>query len=256
MRYLLKIGSILAALLFLSFLQQQHKDPLYYNKQGKPSSKGIETYISNNHDNLIAEYEYRVDTLYDVYLFTENLDEEGDGDLGNFYLPDYIIINSAERYVEYEYKNLTKYQQRVMPHTAKTVKGVLFHEMTHVYFNQILIIAKQEGLPVSPEYGTIRLFPNPGSRFGADFIEEGVCEYVVYYLNESSPIDEISIPNTVEELTNKENRVKFVYWYSSYFLKEFLDEKGLKEGIKILVTNKPPSYDEILDPQKFFSRLK
>jgi len=247
------IAKILILLLFF-LSQQQHKDPLYYNKQGKPSSKGIDTYISKNHDNLIAEYEYRIDTLYDVYLFTENLDETGD--LGNFYLPDYIVINNKERYVEYEYKNLTKYQQIVMPHTAKTVKGVLFHELTHVYFNQTLILAKQEGLSVSPEYGTIRLFPNPGSRFGADFIEEGVCEYVVYYLKECSPINEVPIPNTAEELTDKNNRVKFVYWYSSYFLKDFLDEKGLKEGIKILITNKPPSYDEILNPQRYFDRLK
>ena len=26
----------------------------------------------------------------------------------------------------------------------------------------------------------------------------------------------------IEELTDKDNRVKFVYWYSSYFLKNFL----------------------------------
>jgi len=219
MRSSLKIFAlILFASLFLSFLsQQQHKDPIYYNKQGKPSSKGIDTYINKNHGNLITEYEYRIDTLYDVYLFTENLDETGDGDLGNFYLPDYIIINNKERYVEYEYKNLTKYQQKVMPHTARTVKGVLFHELTHAYFNQILIVSKQEGLPTSPEYGNIRLFPNPASRFGAEFIEEGVCEYVVYYLNESSPIREIRIPTTIDELTEKENRVNIVYGYSVVF---------------------------------------
>jgi len=217
-------------------------------------------YISQNHDNLIAEYEYRIDTLYDVYLFSENLTKENgeSGDLGNFYLPDYIIITNEEKYVEYEYKYLTKYQQKVFPHTARTVKGVIFHELTHAYFNQVLVTQKNSEVSTSPEYGTIRMFPNPSSRFGAEFIEEGVCEYVVYYLNESTPIDKdrLVIPTTVEELMNKDNRVNILYVYSVLFLQNFLDEKGIKEGIKILITNKPPSYDEILNPQKFFDRLK
>jgi len=44
-----------------------------------------------------------------------------------------------------------------------------------------------------------------------------VCEYVVYYLNESSPIREIRIPTTIDELTEKENRVNIVYGYSVVF---------------------------------------
>ncbi len=245
---------IVTILLFTSFNIQQKNDP-YYNKQKHPSSWGIDTYIKNNEKDLIAEYEYRIDTIYDVYLFTENLSEVGDGDLGNFYLPDYIIITNEERYVEYEYKNLTKYQQKVIPYVARTVKAVVFHELTHAYFNQILIIAKQNGKKVSPEYGNIRIFPNPGTRFGAEFIEEGVCEYVVYYLHESSQIRDIPAPENENELMDSNNKVNIVYGYSVIFLNNFLDKYGVKRGIEILITNRPPDYQEILNPSQFYNRL-
>jgi hypothetical protein len=235
--------------------QSQQKNP-YYNKAKKPSSWGITAYIKNNEASLIAEYEYLVDTLYDVYIFAEDISKSSDvKSLGEFYIPDQIVITTEEEYIEYELKNLTKYQQRVFPYTLRTVKAVVFHELTHAYFYQISYLTRQEGKTVSPEYGNIRLFPNAASRFGSSFIEEGVCEYVVYMLNESTPMIEIEIPTKVEDLMNKDKEVNILYSYSVFFLRDFLDEHGLKEGIRILIQNKPPTYEEILNPKLFFNRI-
>ena len=229
----------------------------YYNRAHKPSTWGINAFIKNNHDNLILEYEMLVDTIYDVYMYTENLTETSDGkSLGEFYIPDQIIITNEERYTEYEFKNLSKYQQKVFPYTTRTVKAVVFHELTHAYFYQNIYVLRQEGKEVVSEYGNIRMFPNPSLRFGSTFIEEGVCEYVVYMLKESAPLGQVEIPSSADDLMNKDNETNILYQYSVFFLKDFLDKHGLKEGIQILLQNKPPSYIEILQPKLFFDRIE
>ena len=49
---------------------------------------------------------------------------------------------------------------------------------------------------------------------------------------------------------------KVFYKYSSYSLTKFLDNKDLKEGVKILLHNRPPTTEEILNPELFFARLE
>jgi len=115
---------------------------------------------------------------------------------------------------------------------------------------------KRENKIVSPEYGSLRMFPNPSTQFGTQFIEEGICEYVVYYLHESNPIKNIVIPKTMDDLMDDMNRVNILYVYSVYVLQDFLDKEGLKKGIEILLSNKPPTYEEILKPELFFNRLE
>ena len=63
------------------------------------------------------------------------------------------------------------------------------------------------------------------------------------------------IPRTIKGLTDKNNRYLVNYKYSSYYLKTFLDTTGFKMGVKVLLHNSPPSYEEILKPDLFFSRL-
>ena len=236
--------------LFLSFNPQ--KDPRF-NKQGKPSTYGINDYIKRNELDLIKEYEYRVDTLYEVYIGTEDLGD--DTDLGEFYLPNDILITNREKFVGYEFKDLSKFKQKTLTYNERTVKAVVFHELTHAYFNQILLIMRNNNQYTSPEYGTLRMFPNPSTRFGAMFIEEGICEYVIYYLNESNPIKDIPIPDNEKDLLSEENKVNNLYCYSVIFLEGFLDKYGVHRGIEILIANKPPTYEEILDPKLFFNRL-
>jgi len=236
--------------------RQASKDP-YYNRNGKPSTYGINAFIKLNHDNLIKEYEFLVDTIYDVYMYSENLSESSDGkSLGEFYIPDQIVITNEEKYTEYEFKNLSKYQQKVFPYTTRTVKAVIFHELTHAYFYQNIYLLKQEGKEIASEYGMIRMFPNPSLRFGSTFIEEGICEYVVYMLKESAPLGQVEIPTSIDDLTNKQNETNILYQYSVYFIKDFLDKNGLEKGIRILLQNRPPSYEEMLKPELFFNRIE
>lgn len=115
----------------------------------------------------------------------------------------------------------------------------------------------KNGHYVHPGYGAISMFRTSELYFGADFIEEGICEYVVYYLKETPSLllKDFKIPKTKIELLDSSKLSNNKYLYSSYFLKNFLDTCGLEKGIKILVDNPPPTYEEILNPSVFFSRL-
>ena len=239
--------------LFLTF---QKQDATYYNKYNKPTTYGIDLFIKNNHDNLIAEYEYKIDSIYDVYIYTDNLKQYNDIDqFGIFYIPDEIMISNEELFIEYEFKNLSKFKQKTLSINDKTVKAVIFHELTHVYFNQILKIRQSKNLKVSSEYINFKIYPNAELNFGTEFIEEGICEYVVYYLKETSEIKNVIIPENKEELLNPDNKIFILYQYSVYVLKDFLNQYGIKKGIEILISNKPPTYEEILDPELFFKKL-
>jgi len=234
-------------LLLISF---QKKDSTLYNKHGKPSSIGITQFINKNHDNIIAEYEFKIDTLFDIFIYTEDLGSESEG---VFYLPGEIIINNREIFIEFEFKNLTKFRQKISSYNDRTVKATAFHELTHVYFYQAVYLLQNSGIRVMPEYQNIRLIPT--LNLGATFIEEGVCEYVVYYLKETAPIFNSVIPTSEKELLDELNRTNTLYVYSVLFLRDFLDEYGIQKGVEILLTNSPPSYKEMLEPKLFFNRL-
>jgi hypothetical protein len=65
----------------------------------------------------------------------------------------------------------------------------------------------------------------------------------------------------MNDLKNKYYRQDIFYGYASQYLKDFMDYQTLKFGkikypIMILVKNQPPNYEEILNPDKFFKRLK
>jgi hypothetical protein len=242
-------------LFFLFLLFPIQKDPRY-NKQGKPSTYGINTYVKDNQSNIIKEYEYLIDSLYDVYIYTENISETSDeGELGQFYLPDYIVITNEEKYIAYEFKYMSKFKQKSIPYNERTVKAVIFHELTHAYFNQVMINMRNNNQYTSPEYGSLRMFPDLSTRFGAIFIEEGICEYMVYYFNEANPIKDVPIPVNEDELLSDSNRTNNLYYYSVVFLKDFLDKYGIHKGMEILISNKPPTSKEILNPKLFFKRL-
>jgi hypothetical protein len=236
------------------------KGDLNYNKKGEPSSKGIYEFISKNQTQILNEYMYKVDTLYtDIYMEVIDFRDLYDYDtleLSRFYVPGAIMITSEEKFVAFEFKNLSKYAQKNFQPYQNTVKGVIFHELTHAYVYQIEIMMRYDTIPVSSDYITVKLLPTVASNFGVNFIEEGICEYTVILTGEKLPYKCIYIPKTKEDILNKENEVLIKYQYSVYFLKSFLDQNGLEEGIKILLRNSAPTYDEILEPTKFFNRLK
>jgi hypothetical protein len=172
-----------------------------------------------------------------------------------FYLPDNIVLTDDESYVEYEFKNISKFRQRNSTYIDRTVKAVLFHELTHAYIYQTEFHMTAEGKHISPEYRNFNIIPISESALGSDFIEEGICEYVVYHLKEAVDMGEIEAPESKLEVMKNENNL-ITYRYSPYFLKDFLDNYGIHKGIEILIGNKPPSYEEILNPKLFFNRIK
>jgi hypothetical protein len=246
------LSILLILILTIGFKQ----DDLYH--KGRPSSKGIEYFIRQNEEKLIGEYECKIDSIYDVYIEVDNLSEMYDYDtleLGRFYDPDYIILTNEERYVDYEFFNLSKYKQRNTAFTDRTVKAVLFHELTHALFNQTILKRKQRNEYVCSEYGSFRIFPQLELQFGSEFIEEGVCEYTVIKAKENVYHKNVFIPKTNEDVVNTDNRYLVMYQYSVDFLRPILDTMNLEQGIELLISNKPPNYQEILKPELYYKRL-
>jgi hypothetical protein len=251
-----EMSNVINILFFLLFLIPTQKD-LYYNKQGKPSTYGIEQYIKNDHGSLQKEYQYKIrDSIYEVYISTDNLGAISDeNELGVFYIPDQIVITNEEKFIAYEFKDLTKFKQKTTLYNERTVKAVVFHELTHAYIYFVLITMQSSNTYISPEYKNFRIFPNPEYKFSVTFIEEGICEYAVHYLNECTPLKNIPIPDNEKDLLDQNNRINNLYYYSEIFLNDFLDKHGLKSGIRILLGNKPPTYREILKPELYYKRI-
>lgn len=258
MRYVVPI------LLFFLFVspQQPEKYPL---KRGKPTTRGINYYVEVNKYKLIDELEtYLNDSIFlDVEISTDDISQYSKYDsLDMAYHftytdgSDEIIIDNRERYVAYDVNDLSKFKRLNLSTYNSFVKTAIIHELMHTYFLQIVIISKFNGVDVYDEYDyrmpiKIRLYPNIAEAYGAEFIEEGVCQYVVEDMKLIIPY-RVSVPKTVGEVMGN-NEIK--YTYSIDYLKEFLDYFGVRKGIEIIIRNKPPTYEEILNPDLYFNRL-
>ncbi|MCD4711225.1 MAG: hypothetical protein K8R52_10285, partial [Bacteroidales bacterium] len=227
-------------LLLLAPLQERPDYPL---KNGRPTSKGIDRYIEENGDALIMELQDFIgDTLYNTYLYTEDLSKNGDHDsleLG-FYYPNEIFITNAEVFLAYEVGELSKKERDSINHSNLFVKAAVFHELMHHYIYQVGIeMLRTDHIEVDRAYQSFFSIysnrENPGSRF----IEEGICEYVTLKMNEIIPPKQLFVPTTLADLTRQENRYNIFYKYSSHCLSGFLDTTGLKQGMKILLHNRP-----------------
>ena len=91
--------------------------------------------------------------------------------------------------------------------------------------------------------------------FGSTFIEEGICEYMVTQMGEIIPPRKVSVPKSESDLIKRDNKYKYVYKYSTEYIKTFLDTTGFKRGVKILLHNEPPTYQQILNPELYFNNL-
>jgi hypothetical protein len=242
--------------LFCSQSSQQ-KYPL--TKKGTPSKQGIELYIRDNESKFIAEFQDLVnDTLYDVYLIVDDVSKYtgDDGTLG-YCIPggstaSEIVITNEEKFLAYEVSMLSKYQRRTIIEANNFVKGVAFHEMTHNYFNQVIREMRMYEMHVSNDYNNFSIIPR--NAFGVTFIEEGVAEYVNLKIGEEIVFQDYT-PDTIEEITDPQNKQNILYRYSPQYLKSFIDYYGIKKAIQILVSNPPPTIDEIFYPVKFYTRL-
>jgi len=249
--------TLICILLILTPLSSIEKYPTKY---GRPTPKGVGMYVEDNEYQLIQEYqEYVKDTLWlDVWIFAEDLTDYVGHDtleLGNYWNGE-VYIDMDTNFVAYELKPLSKFRRAMIGESNRFVKGTVFHELTHHYMNQIgREMEFYDSIRVNRAYQTgIWIIRNP-SLFGATFIEEGVCEYMVTQMDEIIPPKRFHTPKNTTDLTNPANRYRYVYKYSSEYVRVFLDTIGFKEGVKILMSNEPPSTDEILNPELFFNRL-
>jgi hypothetical protein len=232
----------------------------YPLEDGIPTRKGIERYIADMGDSLVMEYQHFIqDSLYDILVYTDDFGRYSAQDsleLGWYYMGE-VIISSDARFLGYELNDLSKRDRALHAESNKFVKSTVFHELTHHYLH---IIEREmynvDSIFADPAYRSgLRLVRWP-AEFGATFIEEGLCEYQCGKMGEIIVPKKPFIPRTIEELTGSMNRYDVTYKYAAHYLETFLDTTGFKKGVKILLYNSPPSFEEILNPELFFQRLE
>ena len=233
----------------------------YPTKAGKPTPQGVEMYITDYKDILFNEYqEFIEDTLWlEVWIKSKDLTNYTDHDtleLGRYYDGE-IIISMDTLFDAYQLEDLSKFQRSLLVESNAFVKSTTFHELTHHYINQIgREMEFYDSVDIHNDYEINVWIIRTSDFFAVDFIEEGICEYMVTKMGENIPPKRYQKPRNVNDLIDKHNRYKYVYKYSSYYLKEFLDTIGFKRGVKTLISNDPPTYNEILDPATYFNRLE
>ena len=251
------MSSILLILLLIGPFQERSDYPL---KNGRPTSKGIDRYVEENADALILEFQDFIgDTLFNTNIYTEDLSQNDDHnplELGNYY-PNEIFITNSELFIAYELEWLPKKSRDTIISSNLFVKAAVFHELMHHYIYQIGIeMLRKDQIPVDRAYQSFfRIYSyreDPGSRF----IEEGICEYVTTKMKETISPRRPYIPKKARDLSKPENAYRVYYKYAEYYLREFLDTAGLKQGVKILLHNPPPTTEEILDPELYFARIE
>lgn len=256
--------------LFLILLLPQR----YEYSNGRPTSLGIDRYINSkaNQQMFLSEFQKLVkDTLYnDMFFSTKNFRKTTPKDqyvpnvlaynesYGNYSCE--IVVNNEEKFSGYEYKN--NKNKEYYNQNDYFIKPTVFHEIMHYYFYQcILELEIFDSIRVNEYYKDgIIIYPNIEMQFGAKFIEEGICEYLTQSNGEVPKLLEWYEPKTIGNLQNKYNRQDIFYGYASQYLKDFMDYQILKFDkikypIMILLKNRPPNYEEILNPDKFFKRL-
>lgn len=245
------------------------QEALQLYKNGKPTSNGIDEYVNNNSNKFINEFQlYIKDTLYnDVYITTTDFSTLADYDKSELGYTEIhsngyeITLTNERKYDDYSINTLTKRGvKKNFNEYSQFVKSVIFHELMHVYFRQVMQVEIMQD-ELNHYYYNVQLIPNAEMRYGSTFIEEGLCEYLIRNKGEIIEYQNKYIPKTINDLLIKENIFKVQYEYSSYYLQNFMDSctnkyGRIKPAIKILLENNPPSYNEILNSNLYFKRLK
>jgi hypothetical protein len=250
-------------ILLLSLICVSTRQDKYPYKSGKPTTAGIEQYVMENSEKFVYEFQRFVhDTIYsDIYFETDNLSEYYGGDsteLGYFYIPNSVVVTNQPLFYDYELSFMSKYHRRSVVESNAFVKATMMHQIAHVYFYQTLQELRYEKRKVALEFrnNTLNVYPN--SNYNAEFIEEGVCEYISNRMGEIINSNKYA-PKNVKELLESRNTYLVKYNYSrnyvAPFLDHYLERNDLKSGIKILLTNRPPTNEEIVHPELYFARL-
>lgn len=231
----------------------------YEYKWGRPTSKGVDKYVEYNEYQFVIDYQNFIgDTLtFEPFISTEDLTKYYNyvgGDAGYFERPDNILINNKSQYIDYELQRLSEFRKSQYREASMFVRAVVMHELTHCYIYQIMMMAQYEkNLALEFRQG-LRIIPL--DNYGSDFVIEGICEAVVAMMDEMIVWDEPIKITKFDLSTSRRHGYETKYRYSQQYMKPVIEEFGLEAAIYMVVSNKPPSDEEILNPKLYYDRLK
>lgn len=228
-----------------------------------PTRYGIQHYIDLNQNHIIKTVENFIgDSIFSYNIKAENLSEYVNSDsieAGRFYPDNEIVITNELKYYDYELNFVPKWRQKEFNYNTKFVKGVLIHELIHLYIYQFINVCSDNNLPVNSEYNYFNMFPFK-KHYASEFIEEGICEYVVMKLKEgifsNYELDclggnAVNVRNFIQN----QNTFDTKYLYSRSFVKKIFETNSFRTALLVIVTCEPPSYDELLCPDRYYNRL-
>ena len=102
----------------------------------------------------------------------------------------------------------------------------------------------KEGMRTIPKY-----------NYYTEFLEEGICEFVCDDMGEmiAFPEHQYLKPRDLDSDNRDSYEVK--YRYSRQFIEPVMRAYGIRDAIYKLVTQPPPTEEEILNPMLFYLRL-
>lgn len=305
MKTLLVIITILLSLCSHSFSQDKkhYQYKSIYNKDLNqttylPTKYGIQHYVSLNEKNIVKQVQdFLDDSIFSYSITVDDLSQYNDYDdneAGRFSPDDEIIIhnnsnctssnstsNSNYVFYDYELSFIPKWKRKEFVSNTKFVRGTIIHELLHLYIYQFINTCVGEGIPINTEYLNFSTYPKR-SVYGSEFIEEGICEYVVQKLNEGiysgyklDCLDGYEPDNiNVNKFIRVQNKYSIKYEYSRTYVEKIFENKhsnhhiekkfstidaktenNFKEILLLILTNKPPSYQELLCPEQYYYRL-
>ena len=243
----------LILILFLLLPQQQDE-----YKWGKPTSKGVDNYVERNEYQFVIDYQNHIkDTLFlEPFISTDDLTryyEYSRGESGYYERPDNIIIDNNPNYVDYELRRLNPYRRNQYVEVNKFVRGVVMHELTHCYFYQNEL-AVQFGDSLHRDYREgLRMIPT--DNYFTEFIEEGFCEWVAADMDEIIPRSEEVLVFKKDMSRQSRNTYRIKYSYARQFVAPIIERYGLRDAIRVVVSQPAPTEEEILKPQRYYDRL-
>jgi len=101
------------------------------------------------------------------------------------------------------------------------------------------------------KYNNFRIYHPRDRTYGAEFIEEGICEYIAHKAGE------ILYPEEVfPDFNSNWDKYEIKYQYAEYYVRQILDRyDNIKEGIKMILLTPPPTKEEIRNPELYYKRV-
>jgi len=268
------------------------KNTVYPYKNSRPTTAGINKYVLDQSETVIFDFqkffkvqidnmdfeadnlqEYNIDDKYDYDTILNN---KGNDDKNNnqnkntlqlttipvseltdeygiyYWNWDYAVISNEEKYIGYSVKTTKKSILSNIYECNEFIRAAMIHELAHDYFKQIIDELKYEQAHISPEYKM-----QNDNALGSNLIIEGVAEYCSVAMNEVISVKPKKVyrPKKIDEILDKKNKYKVYYEYGSIYVGDFIKSNSLHSAIRILVTNPSPTIEEIINPEKYFSRL-